>query len=50
MQKLGFMIKETGQALDRLGCRLQGSNVHLEDGKFSVILMNDFACCQADLL
>ena len=33
LHRLGFMIRETGQALDRLGCRLQGSNVYLEEGK-----------------
>ncbi len=33
LHRVGFMIRETGQALDRLGCRLQGSNVFLEDGR-----------------
>ena len=27
---LGFMVRETGQALDRLGCRLQGINAFKE--------------------
>lgn len=31
-QRLGFIIRETGQALDRLGCRLQGNNAFLEEG------------------
>ena len=33
LHRVGFMIRETGQALDRLGCRLQGSSAFLEDGK-----------------
>lgn len=28
---LGTVLRETGRALDRLGCTLQGSRVHLED-------------------
>ncbi|CAL8460604.1 g133 [Coccomyxa elongata] len=31
LHRLGFIIRETGQALDRLGCRLQGNNAFLED-------------------
>ena len=27
---LGFLVRETGQALDRLGCNLQGSNAYKE--------------------
>ncbi|KAK9908668.1 hypothetical protein WJX75_001214 [Coccomyxa subellipsoidea] len=31
LQRLGFIARETGQALDRLGCRLQGNNAFLEE-------------------
>jgi hypothetical protein len=31
LSRLGFAIRETGQALDRLGCRLRGSEVYLEE-------------------
>eukprot|EP00884_Botryococcus_braunii_P018750 jgi/Botrbrau1/5559/Bobra.0023s0042.1 len=30
LYRLGFAIRETGQALDRLGCRLQGNDAFLE--------------------
>ena len=42
MRRLGAMIRETGQALDRLGCRLQGSNAYLEDGRLFVLWWNAF--------
>ncbi len=29
--RVGYMFRETGQALERLGCRMQGSNAYLED-------------------
>lgn len=28
--RVGYMFRETGQALERLGCRMQGSNAYLE--------------------
>ena len=31
LSRLGFALRETGQALDRLGCRLRGSEVYLEE-------------------
>ena len=40
MRRLGSMIRETGQALDRLGCRLQGNNAYLEDGRLSPLWWN----------
>ena len=30
---VGFWIRETGQAIDRLGCRLQGNYYFLEQSK-----------------
>jgi hypothetical protein len=33
MYSLGFWIRETGQALDRLGCRLQGNYFFHEQSK-----------------
>jgi len=29
--RVGYMFRETGQALERLGCRMQGSNAYMED-------------------
>ena len=29
---VGFMVRETGQALDRLGCVIQGTAPFLEEG------------------
>ena len=31
LRTLGFAIRETGQALDRLGCRLQGAEPFAEE-------------------
>ena len=42
LHRVGFMIRETGQALDRLGCRLQGSNVFLEDGRAAKLATSMF--------
>lgn len=36
---VGFWIRETGQALDRLGCRLQGNYYFQEQRKFIVSLI-----------
>ena len=33
MYAVGFWIRETGQALDRLGCRLQGNYFFHEQSK-----------------
>ena len=33
LYRAGFWVRETGQALDRLGCRLQGSNAFTEECK-----------------
>ena len=33
LSKVGHILRETGQALDRLGCRLQGNNAFLEEGE-----------------
>lgn len=33
LSRLGFALRETGQALDRLGCRLRGSEVYLEESE-----------------
>lgn len=33
LYRAGFWVRETGQALDRLGCRLQGSNAFNEECK-----------------
>ncbi len=33
LHKIGHIIRETGQALDRVGCRLQGNNAFLEEGE-----------------
>lgn len=40
LSRLGFALRETGQALDRLGCRLRGSEVYLEESE----LMKKDAC------
>jgi len=41
---VGFWIRETGQALDRLGCRLQGKNYFREQRKIlrNSIFHSDF--------
>ena len=39
LHRLGFIIRETGQALDVLGCKLIGSNAYLEEGKNYVQLL-----------
>jgi hypothetical protein len=31
--RLGFALRETGQALERLGCRAQGIDSYLEEGE-----------------
>lgn len=33
LYSIGFWIRETGQAIDRLGCALQGSNAYKEQRK-----------------
>lgn len=35
---VGFWIRETGQALDRLGCRLQG-NYYFQEQRTSLIIL-----------
>lgn len=32
--RLGFALRETGQALERLGCVWQGINSHAEESRF----------------
>ena len=36
LSRLGFSLRETGQALDRLGCRLRGSEVYLEESALEI--------------
>ena len=37
LSRLGFALRETGQALDRLGCRLRGSEVYLEESAYAFL-------------
>lgn len=37
--RAGMMIRETGQALDRVGCSLQGSYAYTEQRKYLFILI-----------
>lgn len=47
---VGFWIRETGQALDRLGCRLQGKNYFREQRKLqrSSTFHSDFKFCKSE--
>jgi hypothetical protein len=38
LHRLGFIIRETGQALDVLGCKLAGSNTYLEDSEWTTCM------------
>jgi len=42
LYNIGFWIRETGQALDRAGCRLQGNNIFKEPCMCSETLITGF--------
>jgi hypothetical protein len=42
LYNIGFWIRETGQALDRAGCRLQGNNIFKEPCMSSETLITGF--------
>lgn len=42
LYSIGFWVRETGQALDRLGCRLQGKYAYVEELNRHRTLMNLF--------
>lgn len=44
---VGFWIRETGQAIDRLGCRLQGNYYFQEQCKFYIF---NFVMCRSALV
>jgi hypothetical protein len=42
LYSIGFWVRETGQALDRLGCRLQGSHAFKEERKSATFPLQAF--------
>lgn len=46
LYRIGMMLRETGQALERVGCRFQGMDAFKEDSKPKVLKPVDISMVQ----